>query len=110
MSIRAKTIAALLFASQLLISCSVYDFWNGVYSDRAAVRSFEKKEAAFYAKETPQQKELRKKNNDICWELAGRPENRIQEKGWPKGRTNQRLFCSCMKERGTPEYRCFDWR
>ena len=109
MSIRAKTIAGMLFVSQLLISCSVYDFWNGVYSGRAATRERERKEAAFYAKETPQQKELRKKNTKICDELAERPENRIYEKGWENGYSNTRVFCSCMKERGTPEYICFNW-
>lgn len=49
-----RTIVFMLLASQILVSCSIYDFWNGVYSDRAAVREFDRKEAAFYAKETLQ--------------------------------------------------------
>ena len=105
-----RTIVFMLLASQILGSCSIYDFWNGVYSGRAAVREFDRKEAAFYAKETLQQRELRKENTKICDELTNRPENRIQEKGWPNGRSNTRLFCSCMKERGTPEYICFNWK
>ena len=105
-----RTIVFMLLASQILVSCSIYDFWNGVYSDRAAVREFDRKEAAFYSKETPRQKELRKENTKICGELAGRPENRIYEKGWKNGYSNDEVFCSCMKERGTPEYICFNWK
>ncbi|WP_131978662.1 hypothetical protein [Cricetibacter osteomyelitidis] len=47
-----------------IVSCTpqmTIAFWNGYYSDENAVKNAEKKRKEFYAKETEEQKKLRKK-------------------------------------------------
>ncbi|QPB43225.1 hypothetical protein [Rodentibacter haemolyticus] len=55
----------LLFISLLgIVSCTprmMERLWNGYYSQQKAVEEYDKKRDAFYAKETIEQKELRKK-------------------------------------------------
>lgn len=58
----------------------------------------ERKKKAFYDKETPEQKELRKKNNVFCTNLAEKPENREKDGRWSS------IYENCMKERGSPLY------
>ncbi|WP_386689706.1 hypothetical protein [Lonepinella sp. MS14437] len=37
------------------------DFWNGHYSSKKRAEEYDRKEKAYYDKETPEEKELRKK-------------------------------------------------
>ncbi|WP_131978665.1 hypothetical protein [Cricetibacter osteomyelitidis] len=59
-------IKLLVFFISLLgiVSCTprmMERLWNGYYSQQKAVEEYDKKRDAFYAKETIEQKELRKK-------------------------------------------------
>ncbi len=89
----------------LIAACTpqmTQDLWNGNYALSSAHRSAEKKRERYYAKETVEQKELRKKNYEYCSNLAYLPKNRIYEKGWPNGYSNDRILIECMAERGSP--------
>ena len=76
-------------------------FWNGHYSLQKTAEEIQKREEAFYAKETPEQQELRKRNQVICDELINKkyPAPRTIENGIYK---RQSLYVECMKERGSP--------
>lgn len=93
--------------SLLLEGCSISDWYNGYYAEEAAIIKGQKDRNAFYDAESPQIKDLRKKNQEYCLELAHKPENRLQEKGYPNGVSNQPLFQRCMKDRGTPTYEAY---
>ncbi len=80
------------------------DLWNGNYATRAASKSFDKQSDAFYAKETMEQKRLRKKNQMDCLTLAELPKNLVHEKGDVHGSWNQKLYKECMNSRGTPVF------
>ncbi len=101
------------FKKNLLVSISLLmmaactpqmtqDLWNGNYALSSAHRAAGKEREAYYAKETIEQKELRKKNHLFCSDLTALPENRIYEKGWPNGKANGRLYFKCMGDRGSP--------
>ncbi|PIT37832.1 hypothetical protein BHC43_08280 [Snodgrassella alvi] len=93
--------------SLLVGGCSLSDWYNGYYVDRSSWKSYQKDSDAYYDAESPQMKELRKKNQDYCLELANKPENRLQEKGYPNGVWNQPLFGKCMENRGTPTFQTY---
>lgn len=89
-----------------IVSCTpkmTRDLWNGVYSQRAAVKEYDKKRDEFYAKETPEQKELRKKNTETClsWINKKYPNPNFD---YDLSHKKQLLYESCMKEKGTPVY------
>ncbi|WP_131978649.1 hypothetical protein [Cricetibacter osteomyelitidis] len=89
----------LLFISLLgIVSCTprmMERLWNGYYSQQKAVEEYDKKQDAFYAKETIEQKELRKKNRQICFNISGAY----------SGNWDQIKYVDCMQERGSPIYR-----
>ncbi len=59
------------------------------WDDARVQKKYEKARKAYYDKETPEQKRLRKKNSDICFKLY--PSDIEKNK-------------QCMKERGTPDF------
>ena len=79
------------------------DLWNGVYSQRAAVKEYDKKRDEYYARETLEKKELRKKNTEICIYLSNKKYPDV-EFGTEEADRKIDLFDSCMKEKGTPVY------
>ena len=90
--------------SLLLGGCSISDWYNGYYVEKSANISYQRKSDAYYNSESPQMKELRKKNDAYCTDLAHKPENRLQEKGYPNGVFNEPMYELCMIKRGTPTY------
>ncbi len=62
------------------------------WSDARLIREYEREEKAYYDKETPEQKRLRKQNNKICFKL------------YP---SDIEKNMQCMAERGTPD---FEWK
>ncbi|WP_370387047.1 hypothetical protein [Snodgrassella alvi] len=93
--------------SLLLEGCSISDWYNGYYVERSSSISFDKERDAYYNAESPQMKELRSKNQEYCLDLSNKPENRLQEKGYPNGVWNQPLFGRCMENRGTPTFQTY---
>ncbi|MGC6396526.1 hypothetical protein SAMN05421675_0027 [Pasteurella multocida] len=78
-----------------IISCTpqmTRDFWNGVYSVRVVTEEYNRKRDAFYAKETSEQKELRKENTEICLTISGGKKE--SKKTW-----SEDIFLKCMEER-----------
>ena len=61
-----NSLAIILISSLLLSACSMSDWWNGHYATRAAIQRSMQKEDAYYAAESPEQRELRRKNHLIC--------------------------------------------
>ena len=72
----------IILISSLLSACSMSDWWNGHYATRAALTDAEKERAAYYAAESPEQQELRRKNHLICDKETG--------------------YNRCMRRLGTP--------
>ena len=89
------------------VSCTPHmmeELWNGYYSDRVASREYNKREQEYYAKETPEQQEVRKKNHHYCEMLSEKkypPSNIFEGDNLSK---SNRLYISCMEERGSPVY------
>lgn len=90
--------------SLLLSGCSISDWYNGYYAERAAIKKGHKARDDYYNAESPQMKELRSKNQEYCLEQAHKPENRVARAGYTNGVANQPLFQLCMKNRGTPTF------
>ena len=93
--------------SLLLEGCSISDWYNGYYAEEAAIIKGQKDRNAFYDAESPQMKELRRKNRDYCREQASKPENRVARTGFPNGIFNSGMFELCMINRGTPTYEAY---
>ncbi|WP_239351816.1 hypothetical protein [Snodgrassella communis] len=96
--------------SILLTGCSISDWYNGYYVERAAIIKGQKDRAAYHNAESPEMKELRKKNDAYCTELASRPENRIAKIGYENGVFNEPMYSGCMERRGTPTFGTYEAR
>ncbi len=83
-----------LLVPLLLQGCNTAKFWNGYYSMQASTREYKKERDAYYAKETPEQKKLRKINEKICDDVSGAY----------SGNWDQILYQECMKKRGSPVF------
>ncbi|TCP92077.1 hypothetical protein EDC44_12830 [Cricetibacter osteomyelitidis] len=86
-----------------IVSCTpkmMIDFWNGHYSLRNTAEKMRKQEEEFYAKETEEQKKLRKKNIDYClnWINKKYPNPNFD---YDLSNKKQTLYKSCMRERGS---------
>ena len=90
--------------SLLLTGCSISDWYNGYYAETAAIRRAHKERDAYYDAESPEKKELRKQNQAYCLELAKRPENRLERKGYKNKVFNEPMYSKCMEDGGTPTY------
>jgi hypothetical protein len=102
---RAKPILFILTGlSMLLTGCSISDWYNGYYVERASIIKEQKRSAAYYDAESPQMKALRKQNDAYCRGLASKPENAEPRAGYPNGVFNSGMYTVCMNERGTPTY------
>jgi hypothetical protein len=105
---RVKPILFILTGlSMLLIGCSISDWYNGYYAERTAIIKVHKERDAYYDAESPEMKELRKKNDAYCTELASKPENRVARAGYPNGVSNTAMYTLCMERRGTPTYEAY---
>ncbi|PIT09526.1 hypothetical protein BGI38_11300 [Snodgrassella communis] len=105
---RAKTRLLLLTGFILLLTgCSISDWYNGYYVDRSSIKKYIKRSDAYYDAESPEMKELRKKNDAYCTELASKPENRVARAGYPNGVSNTAMYTLCMERRGTPTYEAY---
>ncbi|NUE67496.1 hypothetical protein [Snodgrassella sp. ESL0253] len=96
--------------SILLTGCSISDWYNGYYVERAAIIKGQKDSVAYYDAESPEMKELRKKNDAYCTELASRPENRVVEIGYENRVFNEPMYTGCMERRGTPTFGTYEAR
>ncbi|PIT51659.1 hypothetical protein BHC48_01120 [Snodgrassella communis] len=106
---RAKPKLLLLTGlSILLTGCSISDWYNGYYAERTAIIKAHKERDAYYNAESPEMKELRKKNDAYCTELASRPENRVVERGYKNRVFNEAMYRVCMRERGTPTFSTYE--
>ncbi|PIT51660.1 hypothetical protein [Snodgrassella communis] len=106
---RAKPKLLLLTGlSVLLTGCSISDWYNGYYVERASIIKEQKRSAAYYDAESPEMKALRKKNRAYCLDLASRPENRVARAGYPNGVSNTPMYTLCMERRGTPTYEAYE--
>ena len=94
--------------SVLLTGCSISDWYNGYYVERASIIKEQKRSAAYYDAESPEMKALRKKNQAYCLDLASRPENRVARAGYPNGVSNTPMYTLCMERRGTPTYEAYE--
>ena len=90
--------------SLLFTGCSISDWYNGYYVERSSIKEYIKESEAFYDAESPETKELRKQNDDYCTELASKPENRLERKGYKNTVFNEPMYRRCMEDRGTPTY------
>ena len=88
----------------LLSGCNISDWYNGYYAETAAIRRAHKKNDAYYDAESPEKKELRKQNQAYCFELASRPENRLERTGYKNTVFNEPMYSKCMEDGGTPTY------
>ena len=61
-----NSLAIIVISSLLLSACSMSDWWNGHYATRAALIDAYNEQVAYYAAESPEQRELRRKNRLIC--------------------------------------------
>ena len=77
-----NSIAIILISSLLLSACSMSDWWNGHYATRTALTNAYNERVAYYAAESPEQRELRRKNRLICDKETG--------------------YNRCMRRLGTP--------
>jgi hypothetical protein len=108
---RAKLKLLLLTGFILLLTgCSISDWYNGYYAETASIRRVHKERNAYYEAESPEMKELRKKNDAYCTELASRPENRIVERGYKNRVFNEPMYTGCMERRGTPTFGTYESR
>ncbi|WP_180297647.1 hypothetical protein, partial [Snodgrassella communis] len=82
--------------------------YNGYYVDRSSIKKYIKRSDAYYDAESPEMKELRKKNDAYCTELASRPENRVVEIGYENRVFNEPMYRVCMRERGTPTFGTYE--
>ena len=106
---RAKPKLLLLTGlSILLTGCSISDWYNGYYVDRSSMKRYTKRSDAYYNAESPEMKELRKKNQAYCSDLASRPENRIAKIGYENRVFNEPMYRVCMRERGTPTFSTYE--
>ena len=96
--------------SILLTGCSISDWYNGYYVDRSSMKRYTKRSDAYYNAESPEMKELRKKNQAYCSDLASRPENRIAKKGYENGVFNEPMYSVCMEKGGTPTFGTYESR
>ncbi|PIT53349.1 hypothetical protein BHC44_06015 [Snodgrassella alvi] len=87
-----------------LNACSISDWYNGYYAERAAIIKGQKDRHAYYDAESPQMKALRKQNDAYCTGLASKLENAVPRAGYPNGVFNSGMYNRCMRERGTPTY------
>ena len=71
-----------ILISGLLSACSMSDWWNGHYATRSAFIDSMREELVYYAAESPEQQELRRKNHLICDKETG--------------------YNRCMRRLGTP--------
>lgn len=102
---RAKIKLLLLSGLSLLFTgCNISDWYNGYYAETTAIRRAHKKNDAYYDAESPEKKELRKQNQAFCFELASRPENRLERTGYKNTVFNETMFSNCMEDRGSPTY------
>ena len=90
--------------SLLFTGCNISDWYNGYYVERSSIKKYIKESEAFYDAESPETKELRKQNDDYCTELASKPENRLERKGYKNTVFNEPMYRLCMGNRGTPTY------
>ncbi|PIT09830.1 hypothetical protein [Snodgrassella communis] len=108
---RAKTRLLLLTGFILLLTgCSISDWYNGYYVDRSSIKKYIKRSDAYYDAESPEMKELRKKNQAYCSDLASRPENRVAKKGYENGVFNEPMYSVCMEKGGTPTFGTYESR
>ncbi|WP_239374303.1 hypothetical protein [Snodgrassella gandavensis] len=108
---RAKTKLLLLTGlSILLTGCNISDWYNGYYAERTAIIKAHKERDAYFNAESPEMKELRKKNHDYCSDLASKPENRVVKRGYENRVFNQPMYVGCMEERGTPTFGTYESR
>ena len=77
-----NSLVIILISSMLLSACSMSDWWNGHYATRAAFIDSMREESTYYATESPEQQELRRKNHLICDKETG--------------------YNRCMRRLGTP--------
>ena len=61
-----NSLAIILISGLLLSACSMSDWWNGHYATRAAIQQSMQEEDAYYAAESPEQRALRRHNDQIC--------------------------------------------
>jgi hypothetical protein len=87
-----------------LNACSISDWYNGYYAERAAIIKGQKDSHAYYEAESPQMKALRKQNDAYCTGLASKLENAVPRAGYPNGVFNSGMYNRCMRERGTLTY------
>ena len=90
--------------SLLFTGCNISDWYNGYYVERSSIKKYLKESEAFYEAESPETKELRKQNDDYCTELASKPENRLERKGYKNTVFNEPMYSKCMEDGGTPTY------
>ncbi|WP_193378711.1 hypothetical protein, partial [Snodgrassella communis] len=108
---RAKTKLLIVTSLTLALNaCSISDWYNGYYVDRSSIKKYIKRSDAYYDAESPEMKELRKKNDAYCTELASRPENRVAKKGYENGVFNEPMYSVCMEKGGTPTFGTYESR
>ncbi|WP_204982016.1 hypothetical protein, partial [Eikenella corrodens] len=84
-----NSIMIILISSLLLSACSMSDWWNGHYATRAALTDTHNEWVAYYAAETPEQRALRRHNQQICD---------------AKYKDADAAYNDCMRRLGTPEW------
>ena len=84
-----NSLAIIVISSLLLSACSMSDWWNGHYATRAAIIADQKDQAAYYSKETPEKRALRRHNRQICN---------------AKYKDADAAYDDCMRRLGTPEW------
>ena len=79
-------------------------FWNGHYSSKKRAEEYDREAKAYYDKENYEQRELRKKNQTTCREIAKKkyPNETIWE--GDNGLKRDFLYKNCMRENGSPVY------
>ena len=82
-------LAIIVISSLLLSACSMSDWWNGHYATRAALTDAYNEQVAYYAAESPEQRELRRHNQQICN---------------AKYKDADAAYDNCMRRLGTPEW------
>ncbi|MCX8745272.1 hypothetical protein J3U68_07610 [Snodgrassella sp. B3882] len=90
--------------SLLFTGCNISDWYNGYYVERSSIKEYLKESEAYLNAESPEKKELRKQNAAYCSELASKPENRLERKGYKNTVFNEPMYRRCMEDRGTPTY------